>query len=84
MANAAEWVRQIVATSQIEPMTTEAVLKSLERHVGQGEKMLPRIQAVLDHIDGELIERRGGLIMRDLWATVADYLEKVQEGLAAA
>ena len=35
-------------------------------------------------IDGELIDRKGGQIMRDLWTTVADYLEKVQEGLAAA
>jgi len=38
----------------------------------------------LNYIDGELIERRGGQAMRDLWQTVTDYLEKVQEGLAAA
>ncbi len=83
MASSGEWVRQIVAKSQEEAMTTEAVLKSLERYVGQGEKTLGRVQAVLDYIDGELIERRGGQTMRDLWATVADYLEKVQEGIAA-
>jgi hypothetical protein len=65
-------------------MTTDAVLKSLERHVGQGEKALDRVKAVLDYIDGELVERRGGLVIRDLWATVADYLEKVLESLAAA
>jgi hypothetical protein len=84
MASAAEWVRQTVASSQNEPMTTEAVLKSLERHVGQGDRARERVQAILEYIDGELIERRGGLAMRDLWATVTDYLEKVQESLAAA
>ena len=84
MASAAEWVRQIIASSQDKPMTTEAVLKSLERHVGQGDRARERVQAILESLDGELIERRGGLAMRDLWATVADYLEKVQESLAAA
>ncbi|MBY0370535.1 hypothetical protein K2X33_07610 [bacterium] len=84
MASAAEWVRQIIATSQTKPMATEAVLKSLERHIGLGDKALPRVQAVLEYIDGELVERRGGLVMRDLWATVADYIEKVQEAQAAA
>ncbi len=84
MYSASQWVGHIVATSLETPMTTEAVLKSLERYVGQGEKALARVQAVLDHIDRELIDRRGGQVMRDLWATVADYLEKVQEGMAAA
>jgi hypothetical protein len=84
MASPSEWVRQILANSQSQPMTTEAVLKSLEKHIGQGEKALSRIQDVLAYIDGELIERRGGLAMRDLWATVSDYLEKVQEARAAA
>lgn len=84
MASASEWVRSIVSRSQEEPMTTEDVLKSLEMFAGQGEKLMPRVQAVLDFIDNELIERRGGQIMRDLWATVADYLEKVQESRAAA
>ena len=84
MASAAEWVRQTVASSQDKPMTTEAVLKSLERHVGQGDRARERVHSVLEYIDGELIERRGGLAMRDLWATVADYLEKVQEAQAAA
>lgn len=84
MASAAEWVRQIVANSQAKPMATETVLKSLERHIGQGERALERVQAVLEYIDGELVERRGGLVMRDLWATVADYMEKVQEAQAAA
>jgi len=51
MANAREWVRQIVAASLEEPMTTETILKSLERHVGQGDKILERVQAVLDHVD---------------------------------
>jgi hypothetical protein len=55
----------------------------LERHVGQGDKALGRIQAVLDFIDGELVERRGGQVMRDLWSTVANHLEQVQEGMAA-
>ena len=84
MASASIWVQQIVAKSQEEPMATEAVLKSLEKHVGQGEQMLVRVQGILEYIDGQLIERRGGQVMRDLWATVADYLEKVQEGRAAA
>lgn len=84
MGSASEWVRHIVAQSQAEPMTTEDVLKSLEWHVGQGEQLMSRVQAVLDFIDNELIERRGGQVMRDLWSTVADYLEKVQESRAAA
>ena len=84
MLVASDWVKHIVSRSQQEPMPTEDVLKSLERNFGQGEKAMPRIKAVLDYIDGELVERRGGQVMRDLWNTVADYLEKVQEGLAAA
>ena len=83
MLTASDWVKHIVSRSQQEPMPTEDVLKSLERNVGQGEKALARVQAVLDFIDRELIERRGGQVMRDLWHTVADYLEKVQEGMAA-
>lgn len=73
-----------MAQSYEEPLPTEIVLKSLERHVGQGEKILARVQDILNYIDNELVERRGGQVMRDLWATVADYLERVQEGLAAA
>ncbi|MHB1207673.1 MAG: hypothetical protein ACYCZX_19070 [Rhodospirillaceae bacterium] len=84
MLGPSEWVRQILEKSQQEPMTTEAVLKSLERNIGQGEKTIDRIQALLVYIDGELVERRGGPVMRDLWSTIADYLEKVQEGMAAA
>ena len=84
MLSPREWVNAILAKSQEEPMTTEEVLKSLERNIGQGEKTVERVQAVLTYIDDELIERRDGQAMRDLWQTVADYLEKVQEGLAAA
>lgn len=87
MASAGEWVRQIVARSQEQPMTAEEVLKSLERYVAQGgqsDRTLRRVQEVLEYIDGELVERRGGLVMRDLWNTVADYQEKVQEAQAAA
>jgi hypothetical protein len=84
MANAAEWVRQTVAASQEEPMTTEALYKSLERHIGQGERALDRLRDVLEHIDQELIARNDGPVMRGLWAAVADYLEKVQEARAAA
>ena len=50
MASAAEWVRQTVASSQDQPMTTEAVLKSLERHVGQGDRARERVQAILEYI----------------------------------
>jgi len=84
MVTGNEWVRQILAKSQEEPMTTEAVLKNLERAVGLGEKALPRVQAILAYIDEQMIERKGGQVMRDLWATVSDYLEKVQESLAVA
>ena len=84
MATANEWVRQILAKSQEQPMSTEEVLKSLERYAGSGDRALARVQAVLEYIDAELVERRGGMVMRDLWATVADYQEKVQEAQAAA
>lgn len=84
MASAGEWVRQMTAASSTEPMATEAIWKALDKHVGQGPNALMRIQDVLDHIDRQLIERNDGPVMRGLWAAVADYLEKVQEGLAAA
>jgi hypothetical protein len=82
MATANDWVRQILAKSQEQPMSTEEVLKSLERYAG--DRALARVQAVLEYIDAELVERRGGMVMRDLWSTVADYQEKVQEAQAAA
>lgn len=84
MATAKEWVRQTLDKSQASPMTTDDVLKSLERFIGQGDRALKKARAVLDYIDGELIERRGGLVMRELWHAVADYIEKVQEARAAA
>lgn len=84
MASAGEWVRQITAASTREPMATEAIWKALDKHAGQGPNTLARIQAVLDYIDEQMIERNDGPVMRGLWAAVADYLEKVQEGLAAA
>lgn len=84
MLSPREWVNHIISCSQEEPMATEDVLKSLERNIGQGEKTIERVRAVLTHIDGELAECRGGQAMRDLWSTITDYLEKVQEGLAAA
>lgn len=84
MANASEWVRQIVASAQAEPLPTEAVWKSLERHVGQGERAMARTREVLDHIDRELTERNNGPVMRGLWSAVADYLERMQENMAAA
>ena len=84
MGSAGEWVRQILAKSQEQPMSTEEVLKSLERHAGMGDRAAIRVQAILEFIDAELVERRGGPVMRDLWTTVADYQEKVQEAQAAA
>ncbi len=84
MANTGEWVRQIVAKSEHEPMRTEDVLKSLEKHIGQGPKSLQRIQEISDYIDSQLVERRGGPVMRELWHTIADYQEKVLESNAAA
>ena len=84
MANAKDWVRQIIIASQAEPMSTEAVLKSLERYAGQGEKMLSRVRELLEYLDEQLIARNNGPVMRDLWSTVAFYLEKVEESQAAA
>ncbi len=52
--------------------------------MGQGEKALRLAAAILDYLDGQLVERNGGLVMQALCATVADYLEKIWEGLAAA
>lgn len=84
MLSPREWVNVIVAKSQEEPMTTEDVLKSLERVVGQGEQTVVRVQAVMTFIDSELAGRRGGQAMLDLRNTVSDYLEKVLEAQAAA
>jgi hypothetical protein len=84
VATASEWVRQIVLKAQAQHLTTEEVWKSLEKHVGQNEKTLSRVQDVLDYIDRELVERRGGQVMRLLWNAVADYREKVLENAAAA
>lgn len=84
MATAKDWVRQTLEKSQASPMATEDVLRNLERFIGQGDRALEKARAVLEYIDGELVERRGGLVMRDLWHTVADYVEKVQEARAAA
>jgi len=84
MATAKEWVRQTLEKSQASPLATEDVLKSLERFIGQGDRALEKARTVLEYIDGELVDRRGGLAMRDLWHAVADYIEKVQEARAAA
>src|SRR4051812_15614575 len=54
MGTAGQWVRGIVANSQIEPMATESVLKSLDKHVGQDERSLMRAREVLDYLDQEL------------------------------
>jgi hypothetical protein len=84
MLTAAEWVRHVVAASRTDPMTTEGVLKSLEKAVGQGDKSLARVVAIIDHLDRQLSERPEDQVLRDLHVTVLDYLERVQEGLAAA
>ncbi len=97
MTRAQEWIQQTIAKCLAEPMSTEAILKSLERHVGdksvgqgdgpgdiRSDRALARVQAVLDAIDQEMIERNDGPVMRQLWLTVADYLEKVLEARAAA
>lgn len=84
MVSAREWVRQMAVKYQAEPLPTEAVLKLLERQVGQGEKMMLNVQAILDVLDRELIERNDSPIMRQLWLTVMDYYERVLEARAAA
>lgn len=84
MANANEWVRQIVAASEDEPLATDAIWKSLDKFAGAGPNALSRVRDVLDCIDGHLIERNDGPVMRGLWVRVADYMERMQEGLAAA
>ena len=81
---AGDWVRQTLAKALDRPLTTEEVLKSLERYAGAGDRALIRVQAVLEYIDAELVDRRGGPAMRELWNTVADYQERVQEAQAAA
>jgi len=45
MLSPREWVNATVAKSQEEPMTTEDVLKSLERNIGLGEKTVERAWA---------------------------------------
>jgi hypothetical protein len=84
MASASEWVRQTVEKAQHAPLERDVILKNLEKHAGQGDRLLARVDDVLNYIDGELIERRGGQVMRDLWTTVADYREKVLEARSAA
>ena len=84
MANAGEWVRQILASSQSNLPPTVAVWKSLEKYVGLGDKALGRVQDIQRYIDEQLIDHKGGREMRELWAVVIDYLEKVQEAAAAA
>lgn len=84
MVSAREWVRQMAVKYQAEPLPTEAVLTLLERQVGQGEKMMLNVQAILDVLDRELIERNDSPIMRQLWLTVMDYYERVLEARAAA
>jgi hypothetical protein len=84
MVSAREWVRQMAAKCEGEPLPVETVLKLLERQVGHGEKMLLNVQAILDVLDRELIERNDGPVVRQLWLTVMDYYEKVLEARAAA
>ncbi len=84
MHMASEWVRQVAAAARANPMTTEGVLKNLEKAVGQGEKSLTRVVAIIDQLDRQLSERPEDQVLRDLHATVLEYLERVQEGLAAA
>ena len=81
---AQEWVRQVMAKCQDEPMSNEAILKSLEKAIGPGEQSVARVQAILDYLDQEMIERRDGPVMRQLWMTIMDYQEKVLEARAAA
>ena len=84
MARASEWVGQIVAKCQDEPMTDEAIFKSLEKVIGVGDQVLPRVQAILDYLDEQMVERNDGPVMRQLWLLVSDYQEKVLEARAAA
>jgi hypothetical protein len=84
MASAGEWVRHIMFKCQDTPLTTEEIFKSLEKHVGVNENTLLRVQAIADYIDQQMIERNDGPAMRQLWAAVSDYMEKVLEARAAA
>ena len=77
-------MRQTAAKCQDEPMPTETLLKSLEKVLGQGDQLLTRLQALIEHLDGEMINRNDGPVMRQLWAVVTDYHEKVLEARAAA
>jgi len=84
MANARQWVQQMIVAASVKPLTIETIWKSLDKHVGQGPQAVARINDVLTHIDDQLIDRTGGPAMSTLWNAVADYLERTQEGLAAA
>lgn len=84
MATAAQWVRNTLSQAGTQPLVTETVWKSLDRHVGQGAGSLDKIRAVLDYIDNQLIERTGGRATSALWTLVADYLDRTQEEQAAA
>lgn len=84
MVSAREWVRQMVVKCEDEPLPMDTILKLLERQVGQGEKMMLNVQAILDVLDHALIERNDGPVMRQLWLMVMDYYERVLEARAAA
>jgi hypothetical protein len=52
--------------------------------LGAQQSPLERVDDVLQFFDSELIERRGGPVMRDLWTAVAAYREKVLEARTTA
>ncbi|MHB1206404.1 MAG: hypothetical protein ACYCZX_12610 [Rhodospirillaceae bacterium] len=83
MANARRWTLDMIALSPMRPLAPEIIWESLEKYAGRGPLGVGRCRDLLDHIDGQLIERRGGPAMRALWQTVADYLDRVQQSLAA-
>ena len=83
MANPSRWTLDMISLSPMKPLAPDVIWANIEKYAGYGPLGVGRCRDLLDYIDGQLIERRGGLAMRALWQTVADYLDRVQESIAA-
>ena len=77
-------VRRIVAESLVRPLPHEAVHARIEKYAGRGPLGIGRSRGMLEYIERELADRKGGVPMRSLWNAVADYLATTQAQLAAA
>lgn len=85
MADACEWVSEIVAAGEHEPLATDAIWKSLDSYAGRGAAASGRVRDVLDYISVLLANHSESPLeapLAGLWVRVADYL-KVHERRAA-